>query len=287
MVQKSSKAEKDVEQDVKVIMETLESDMSSDASEKSLSELKLVKRAMRVAHYSVVVCLLVVMMFAWVSSYYVINLETKFSDSSAEMFTQLNGRIGRIEALTRPAPQTPKFADFQVPNGAPRLGSDTASVTVVEFSDFQCPFCSRFQQLVYPQLKTDYIDTGKVSFVYQDFAFLGEESRLAGQAAKCAGDQGKFWEYHDYLFGHQNGENEGAFATKNLKTFARNLKLNTVEFGSCLDSGKYAAAVDAETKSGKDIGVTGTPTVLVNGQIIVGAQPYDSFKQAIDEALAK
>ena len=287
MLQKSSEAEKDVEQDVKVIMETLESDVLSDASEKPLSELKLVKRAMRVAHYSVVVCLLAVMLFAWVSSYYVINLETKFSQSSAEMFAQLSGRIGKIEAVTRPAPQVPKFANFQVPDGAPRLGSADAQVTVVEFADFQCPFCSRFQQLVYPQLKAEYVDTGKASFVYQDFAFLGEESKLSGQAAKCASEQGKFWEYHDYLFSHQKGENEGAFSVKNLKTFARNLKLNYSDFGACLDSGKYATVVDAETKSGRDIGVTGTPTVLVNGKVMVGAQPYASFKQAIDEALAK
>lgn len=251
------------------------------------TNLKFVRRSMRIANYSVVVCLVVVMLFAWISSHYVIRLETQFSEKNAEVYTQLNSRVGKIENLIRPKPTPPQFVDFTVPATAPRLGNAQAKVTIVEFSDFQCPFCSRFQQLVYPQLKLDYIDTGKASFVYQDFAFLGEESKLAGQAAKCAGEQQKFWEYHDHLFEQQKGENEGAFSVKNLKTFARTLKLNTSAFGTCLDSGKYLAAVEAETASGRNMGITGTPTVLVNGKIVVGAQPYDVFKQAIEEALAK
>jgi protein-disulfide isomerase len=176
---------------------------------------------------------------------------------------------------------------FTPPEGAPRLGDANAKVTIVEFADFQCPFCGRFQQSVYPQIKSEYIDTGKATLVYQDFAFLGEESTVAAEAAKCAGDQGKFWEYHDYLFTHQKGENQGAFVARNLKAFARLLKLDVAKFNACLDSGQKKQAVEDETTAGKNIGVTGTPTIIVNGKVFVGALPFDTFKQAIDEAFAK
>ncbi len=205
----------------------------------------------------------------------------------AEATRQLDARLATLSAGgVNPKPQ-PKYADIQLPANAPRLGDANAKVTIVEFSDFQCPYCGKFQQEVYPLIKQEYVDTGKASFVYLDFTFLGEESQFAAQAAKCAGEQGKFWEFHDRLFESQNGESQGAFVVSKLKGFARGIVPSTTAFNQCLDSKKYAQAVLDETALGRTAGVSGTPTVLINGKLIVGALPYTAFKQEIEAALAK
>ena len=124
-----------------------------------------------------------------------------------------------------------------------------------------------------------------MKFVYWQFAFLGDESKWAAEASECANDQGKFWEYHDYLFDHQNGENLGTFSKDNLKGFAATLGLDANTFNQCLDSGKYTDIVAQDTSIAQTIGVRSTPTFVVNGQPIVGAQPYDTFAQAFDSLL--
>lgn len=105
------------------------------------------------------------------------------------------------------------------------LGNINASVAIIEYADFQCPFCGKFFKETKKTLLDNYIAEGKISFAYRDFAFLGNESIRTAEAARCAGDQGKFWEYHDYLYTHQNGENQGAFSDLYLKSFAGELKL--------------------------------------------------------------
>ena len=159
-------------------------------------------------------------------------------------------------------------------------------MTLVEFGDFQCPFCGRFFKTTEQEIIEQYVKTGKVKFVYRDFAFLGQESQSAAEAAECADDQGKFWQYHDYLYTHQKGENEGAFTKENLKRFARALGLNGAAFDRCVDNGKYREEVEKDTAEGRGAGVSGTPTVFVNGKPITGAVPFAQFKTAIDEALA-
>ncbi len=168
----------------------------------------------------------------------------------------------------------------------PFLGNPDAKVTVVEFADFQCPFCGRFFKNTEPEIIEKYVKTGKVKFVYRDFAFLGEESQWAAEAAECAEDQDKFWQYHDYLYTHQKGENDGAFTKENLKRFARVLGFNSAAFDRCLDSGKHREEVEKDTADGRQAGVSGTPTVLVNGKSIVGAVPFAQFQTIIDAALA-
>jgi protein-disulfide isomerase len=121
---------------------------------------------------------------------------------------------------------------------------------------------------------------------YWHFAFLGQESQWAAEASECAADQDVFWEYHDYLFENHGGENQGAFNKENLKQFAVDLGLETETFNECLDSGKYVQTVQSETSAGQQIGVQSTPTFLVNGQPIVGAQPFEVFQQVIEELLA-
>ncbi len=124
-------------------------------------------------------------------------------------------------------------------------------------------------------------------FVYQHAAILGVESEWSAVASECAGEQGKFWEYHDKLFEVHRGENRGAFAKANLKRFAAELSLDPAKFGACLDSDKYLAKVRAETEAAQKQGVTGTPTFFINGQKLVGAQPYEQFAQVINIFLKK
>lgn len=169
----------------------------------------------------------------------------------------------------------------------PVLGKENAKVTVIEFADFQCPFCEKWFTESAVNLIKDYVNTGKVKFYYRHFAFLGDESNWAAEASNCANDQGKFWEFHDYLFKNQQGENQGAFAKDKLKGFAATLGLNTSTFNSCLDNGKYTKDVADDTAAGQTAGVSGTPTIFVNGQAIVGAQPYSALKALIDQELSK
>jgi protein-disulfide isomerase len=164
-------------------------------------------------------------------------------------------------------------------------GDPKAPVTIIEFADFQCPFCGRFFATTQPQIDEAYIQSGKVRLGYWNFAFLGDESTWAAESAECAADQDKFWEYHDKLYASQSGENQGAFNKDNLKKFAEELGLDTQTFNECLDSGKYTSLIQDDTSTSSALGVKSTPTFLVNGQAIVGAQPFEAFQQIIDPLL--
>ncbi len=165
------------------------------------------------------------------------------------------------------------------------MGDPDAPVTIIEFADFQCPYCGRFFAETKPQIDEQYMQSGEVRFAYFNFAFLGPESNWAAEAAECASDQNKFWEYHDKLYASQAGENQGAFNKDNLKKFAEELALDTSTFDQCLDSGKYTQLVQDESSLASSIGVRSTPTFLINGQAVVGAQPYEIFQQTIDSLL--
>ena len=170
------------------------------------------------------------------------------------------------------------------------LGNPNAKVTLVEYADFQCPFCGKFFKETAEPIVNTYVKSNKVQFVYRDFAFLGPESLKASEAAWCAGDQNKYWQYHDYLFTHQGTENTGAFADKNLKSFAKDLGLDTTAFNKCLDSGKYEQAVKSSTDNAGKVGVQGTPKsfILKDGKVfdtVDGAYPLDAVSAKLDAAL--
>lgn len=186
-----------------------------------------------------------------------------------------NGKTAAIAAL--PAVSSSDFA----------LGDQNAPVTIIEYSDFQCPFCGKFFKEIEPVLREKYIKTGKVKFVYRNFAFLGQESLWAANAARCAGEQGKFWQYHDYLYNNQRGENQGAFSKDNLKSFAVALGLDKEKFNTCLDSEKYTDLIQQETKAGGEAGVQGTPASFINETLYPGALPTATFTQIIDNELSK
>jgi protein-disulfide isomerase len=141
--------------------------------------------------------------------------------------------------------------------------------------------------VVEPELVKQYVDTGKVKLVWHDFAWIGEESRQAAQAARCAGRQGKFWEYHDHLYHNQRGENRGQFAPPNLKQFAADLELDTATFSSCLDSTPDLVAIQQELTTARQQGINATPVFVLNGQRLAGARSLEQFAQAIDAELAK
>lgn len=201
-----------------------------------------------------------------------------------------NGSVpGNTVAGTQPGNQAPQVGakvDVAVGN-LPVMGNKNAKVKIVEFADFQCPFCKQWFSDVESNLINDYVKTGKVAFYWRDYPFLGQESNIAANAARCANEQGKFWEFHDYLYNHQGQENSGAFSADNLKQFGATLGLNTDQFNNCVDSGKYNTATQKDLADGQKAGVSGTPTIFINGQSIVGAQPYSAFKTIIDQELAK
>lgn len=174
----------------------------------------------------------------------------------------------------------------QAQNDSRSLGNPNAPVTFVEFADFQCPFCGKFFQESEGKIIEQYVKTGKVRFVYRDFAFLGPESVSAAEASRCAGDQQAFWQYHNYLFTHQQGENQGAFSKDHLKEFATALKLDTAKFSSCLDALTHHDQVQKDLDLGRSLGVDGTPSSFVNDKFFNGALPFGQFKAAIDAALA-
>lgn len=168
------------------------------------------------------------------------------------------------------------------------MGAKNAKVVLVEFSDFQCPFCRRFWKETLPSIKKDFIDTGKIKFVYRDFPLNFHPAALpSAQGSECAREQGKYWQFHDKIFQEQDSKGEGTitFTITDLKQWAAKIGLNAGEFNSCLDSGKYTDEVQKDYNDGVKYGVSGTPTVFVNGKSIVGAQPYEVFKAAIEEAL--
>ena len=182
------------------------------------------------------------------------------------------------------------------------LGNANAKVTLVMYEDFQCPWCGKFVNESEQVIRNKYVKNGSVLLVYRDFAFLGgfvkpyvlanDESINAAEAARCAGDQGQFWQYHDYLFSHQNpnGEDQGTFAITNLESFAKTLGLNTNTFNQCLTTNKYAEAVANSKTEGGNAGVTGTPKgfILVNGKVvdtIDGYLPLTAVTAKLDAAL--
>lgn len=170
----------------------------------------------------------------------------------------------------------------------PFLGQTNAPVTIIEFSDFQCPYCRALWRDALPQIKSKYIDTGKVKFVYRDFPLdIHPMAQATAEAGACANEQGKFWQFHDKVFEEQDKQGQGTirYGEADLKTWAKEVGLNAVKFNGCLDSGKYKQEVEKDLQDGIAAGVTGTPGSFINGRQLKGALPFKSFEQIIEEAL--
>ena len=162
---------------------------------------------------------------------------------------------------------------------------EVSLVTLEEFGDFQCSHCAQFAVTIGKQIKADFVDTGRIQFIFRHFPFIGTESFRAAEATECAADQDKFWEFHDIVFENWKGVNEGHFSDENLKLFASSLRLDRGAFDSCFDSGKYRGKVEADLRRGKQLGVQGTPTLFLNGKMLTPSS-YEELAQLIQSAIA-
>ncbi|MEX0787493.1 MAG: thioredoxin domain-containing protein [Anaerolineales bacterium] len=184
----------------------------------------------------------------------------------------------------RPAPTSLSSpAAERVPVSAdddPSLGPSDAAVTIIEFSDFTCPYCRKFQNETFPALRQAYPD--EIRFVYRDYPILSAESSSAAAAAECAADQGQFWPFHDSLFVAQLGLGRQAYLS-----YAEILELDMSRFTDCVDSGRHADEVQADAQDAARWGITGTPTFFINGIRLVGAQPLSAFVSIIDAELER
>ena len=176
----------------------------------------------------------------------------------------------------------------------PIIGDPNAQITIIEFSDFQCPFCARFNTQTLPSIFEEYISLGKVKLVFRDFPIqsIHPNAVPASVAAECANEQGKFKEMHDKLFDNQNQWNkqETIDALSLFKQYALEMQLDSKTFESCLDNGKYIDEIRKDLKDGQNYGVSGTPGFFIGNEKIgyvelKGAQPFESFKKVIDEQL--
>jgi len=168
---------------------------------------------------------------------------------------------------------------------APRIGA--GKVELVVFSDFQCPFCQSFVNGAYKEIKQKYVDTGKVKLIFRHYPLSFHiNAQKSGEAAECANRQGQFFPYHDILFAKAKSDGAG-LDNASLKQYAKDLGLDTTKFNSCLDNGEAAAVVKADFAEGQKVGVSGTPTIFINGIKVVGAAPFANFETIIEAELKK
>ncbi len=183
-------------------------------------------------------------------------------------------------AVANPTPSVPIDMKALLDDDTVR-GDKNAPVTIIEWSDYQCPFCQRFYAETEPSIEEQYIKTGKVKFIYRDFPLpFHENAQKAAEAAECAGEQGKYWEMHDLLFAQGV-----AGGVTGFKQYAQKLSLDTAKFNTCLDSGAMAAETQKDMNDGSAVGIQGTPGFIINGKLVSGAQPFSVFKQVIDAEL--
>ncbi len=189
---------------------------------------------------------------------------------------------GQISAgdLKTPEDPTPKSVW-----NARAVGPDTAPLTLAVYSDFQCPACDLFSSQTEPQLVRDYVVPGKLRLVYKDYAFIGKESLDAAVAARCAGDQGLFWPYHDYLFANQKGENKGEFSRDRLIAMGEAVGVDQAPFQACLGTEPPLQATKDETLEGQGKGVNSTPTLFL-GDEKISYGSYQDLAAQIDSALS-
>ena len=162
-------------------------------------------------------------------------------------------------------------------------GDANAPVTIIEWSDYECPFCARFYSQTLGQIRSNYIETGKVKLVYRDFPLsFHANAQKAAEAAECAGEQDKYYEMHNKLF--EEGVDGGVTS---FKQYAKDIGLDTSKFNDCLDSGTMAQEIAKDFQDGQAVGITGTPGFIINGKLVSGAQPYSVFEQVIEAALAE
>jgi len=240
----------------------------------------------------VIVLIAVVAIAAFFAGNYFANLNSDtITKSDLEDAISKLGSSTTQQAPSQPTPSQPVKISI---DDDPIRGDPNAPITIIEFSDFQCPFCARFHGQTLPLILEEYIEEGKVNLVYRDFPIqsIHPNALPAAVAAECANEQGKFWEYHDTLFEKQNSWNrlDSNTAISTFSQYATDVGLEQQQFDSCLESGKYLEEVQNDLSDGKDYGVTGTPGFFIGNEEIGfvkinGAQPFGSFARIIEEQL--
>ncbi len=167
--------------------------------------------------------------------------------------------------------------------GHPSQGEADAPVVMIEYGDFRCTFCGKFAREVEPQLEKKYVESGTLRMEWRDFPYLGRGSVDAALAARAAQEQGKFWEYHDLLYENQSGD----FSEERLIELAREAGLDVGRFEEDLASGRFERAVAEDFQKGQEMGITGTPTFVINGRVVAGLQPVEVYEEAIERAKAE
>jgi len=174
-----------------------------------------------------------------------------------------------------------------IKNGSPMIGNPSSPISILEWGDYQCTFCYRFHTSSFNVILDEYINSGRANFVFKDFPLNGPDSIFAAEAAYCADDQGKYWQYHDELYTNWGGERTGWITVDSLNKFATTVDLEIDEFNSCINEHKYRQRVLELEKFGKEIGIDATPSFLIfNDEKIIkirGNQPVDVFRKAIEE----
>ena len=223
-----------------------------------------------------------------------INIEDEIKSLKKDM-QDLKKEVETLKAknTAAPAQHSQELQDITASiDDDPVKGKADAPVTIIEFSDYQCPFCGRFVKNTLTEITQKYIDTGKVKYVFRDFPLdFHKLAPKASEAANCAGDKGKYWEMHDKLF-----ENQSALTLDNLRQYATDIGLDAESFNACIDSGKHAAEITKDLEDGKKAMVSGTPSFIIGktqpgkkeivGKKLVGARPFASFEQVIEPLLS-
>jgi protein-disulfide isomerase len=204
---------------------------------------------------------------------------------------QIRQVLEKMQSGNQAAPQDDKVS-YKLPAGGFSMGDAKAPLVIVEYTDFQCPFCQQFHNQAFAQIKANYIDTGKVRFISRDFPLdFHENARRAATAGRCAAEQGKYWEMRHVMI-----VNADQLKTENLASYATQVKMDVPKFRACLDNpDKFKAQIDKEIAEGGVAGVTGTPTFVIghvegdkiDGVRLVGAQPYAQFDAKIQEMLGQ
>ena len=195
-----------------------------------------------------------------------------------------------LEKSSMPEP-TKISEDVFLKNNSPILGNPNAPITLIEFGDFQCHFCNVYFQDTEHKIVENFVNTGKVKILFKDFIIIGPDSASAAHFAHCAGEQDKFWEYHNILYNNWAGENNGWASNNNLIQFANEIGLDMNELKKCNNENRYKSLIESSNSDARSLGLTGTPAFFVitnsGAQKIHGAQPYDVFENVFETLLEK
>jgi len=208
----------------------------------------------------------------------------------------LNGTFDESELAIKPTPEMDSIGPTEitmetfVENGSPVLGNPNASITLVEFGDYQCHYCHVFFESIEGKIIKNYIETGKVKMIFKDYNIIGKDSVKASQGAHCANDQGLFWEYHDILYSNWTGENNGWASGANLANYAQDIGLEMNQWTDCMSQQKHSKTILDSNEDAKKLQLTGTPAFFIissDGQVskLFGAQPFEVFERVFDEKL--